>query len=392
MAKTRSPSKKAALAASTTPARPPAPRKIRYAVVGLGWFAQKAILPAFAHAKQNSELVALFSDTPRKLRELGRRYRVTRLHSYQDFGRELAAGGIDAVYIALPNHLHRDFTVRAARAGVHVLCEKPMAVTEADCRAMIAATDKASVKLMIAYRLHFERANLDAVEIVRSGQVGEPRVFQSVFANSVTDRDNIRLNPLDQGGGTLYDIGIYCLNAVRALFRSEPTEVMALSANNGQRRFRDIDEMTAAILRFPGERLASFISSFGADNHHFYQVLGTEGSVRVEPAFEFAERLGHQRQLAGKKSKHQYAVRDQVAPEIVYFSDCILGDRTPEPSGREGLADVRVIRALLRSAASGRAVKLAPFFKTDRPEASQEMRRPAVRKRPLVGVSPPSSD
>lgn len=368
--------------------------KVRYGVVGLGWFAQVAILPAFAHAARNSQLVALFSDDPEKLKKLGRKYGIdpARLFGYEDYDRALRSGELDAVYIALPNHLHRDYTVRAARAGVHVLCEKPMAVTEKDCDAMIRAAADGGVRLMIAYRLHFEKANLEAVELVQSGKLGEPRIYNSVFCNSVEDEDNIRLNPIEEGGGTLYDIGIYCLNAARYLFRSEPEEVFAISANNGDARFANIDEMTSAVLKFPGERLATFTSSFGAASSHHYDVFGTKGSLRVEPAFEFAESMKHRVKIGEREREKKFEKRDQVAPEILTFSDCILRGKEPEASGREGLADVRVIRALYRSAATGRPVRLPPFAKRDRPSLEQEVRRPPVGHQKLVEVDAPSGE
>ena len=364
--------------------------RIRYGVVGLGWFAQVAILPAFDHASENSELVALFSDDPRKLKELGSRHEVDRLYHYDEYDEALGRGEIDAVYIAVPNHLHKEFTVRAAQAGAHVLCEKPMAVTERDCEAMIRACEKSGTKLMIAYRLHFERGNLEAAELVGSGKLGEPRLYSSVFVNSVADEDNIRLGPIEQGGGTVYDIGIYCINAARSVFRAEPVEVRALSANNGEKRFRQVDEMTSAVLKFPGERLAVFTSGFGASPHHHYEVHGTKGSLRVEPAFEFAEEIGVEIRIGEKKQEKKFARRDQIAPEILYFSDCIRRNREPEPSGREGLADVRVIRAIYRSARSGRAVSLPPFSKRTRPALTQERRRPPVAHQDLVGVDSPS--
>ncbi len=254
---------------------------VRYALVGLGYFGQIAVLPAFAHARRNSRLVALVSDDPVKRRRLGKKYGVELLYSYEQYGQCLASGEIDAVYIALPNHLHRDYTVPACEAGVHVLCEKPMAVTEDECGDMIRAAEYGKVRLMIGYRLHFEEANLKAVEVVKSGRLGEPRIFSSVFTMQVEDPDNIRLNPIEQGGGTLYDIGIYCINAARYLFRAEPIEVSALSANRGDRRFRNVDEMTSAVLRFPGERLAAFTSSFGASSHGSYRIVGTKGDVLV---------------------------------------------------------------------------------------------------------------
>jgi predicted dehydrogenase len=159
--------------------------KIRYAVVGVGNIAQVAVLPAFEHAKENSELCALVSGDPEKLEELGARYGVSATGSYDEMEDILAEARADAVYIALPNTLHREFTERAARAGVNVLCEKPMAMTEEDCEAMIRVTEERRVKLMIAYRLHFEEANLLAMEIARSGQLGEPHYMSSVFSHNV---------------------------------------------------------------------------------------------------------------------------------------------------------------------------------------------------------------
>ncbi|HEX6436522.1 MAG TPA: Gfo/Idh/MocA family oxidoreductase, partial [Candidatus Binatia bacterium] len=264
---------------------------MRYAVVGLGHIAQVAVLPAFSHARQNSELVALVSDDPAKHEKLRSKYKVQRTYSYDEYDQCLRSGAIDAVYIALPNNLHCDFAVRAAQAGIHVLCEKPMAVTEEECENMISAAKQARVKLMVAYRLHFEKANLEAVEIAHSGKLGEPRFFSSVFAMQVKE-DNIRLKR-ELGGGTLYDIGVYCINAARSLFRAEPSEVHAFSVSGNDPRFREVDEMTGAVLRFPDERLASFTCSFGAADVSAYELVGTEGNLRVEPAYEYIGELRH---------------------------------------------------------------------------------------------------
>jgi predicted dehydrogenase len=320
--------------------------KVRYAVVGLGYIAQIAVLPAFAKAK-NAEFVALVSDDPKKLAKLGKKYNVPFRYSYDEYDACLCSGEVDAVYIALPNNLHREYTVRACRAQVHVLCEKPMAVTESDCEAMIAAAKEKRTRLMIAYRLHFEEANMKAVEIARSGKLGNLRAFNSLFTMQVKEGD-IRLQK-DLGGGTLYDIGIYCINAARYIFQAEPLEVFAWSTNNGEKRFEEVDEMTSAILRFPDERLASFTSSFGASDVSAYQIVGSEGDLRVDPAYEFAGDLKHQLTIKGKTRERTFSKRDQFAPELLYFSDCVINGEEPEPSGREGLADVRIIRARWRA-------------------------------------------
>lgn len=362
-------------------------KKVRYAVIGQGYIAQAAVLPAFAHAKQNSQLVALFSSDAEKRRELGEKYEVQHVHPYEDYDSVLRSGFCDAVYIALPNSMHREYTERAARAGVHVLCEKPMAVTESECEAMIRATRSQHRKLMIAYRLHFEEANLKAIEIVHEGRIGAPRIFASLFTMQVKEGD-IRLQKA-LGGGPLYDIGIYCINAARNLFRAEPIEVTAFAARSGN-RFTEVDEMVSAVLRFSDDRLASFTCSFGASPVSSYRIIGERGDLRVEPAYEFADTLIHSLTIDGKTEETKYRKRDQFAPELVYFSRCILENREPEPSGLEGLLDVRIIRALGRSLETGQPVPLAPFDKPRRPDMSQQMHRPAVGKPHLVHASPPS--
>jgi predicted dehydrogenase len=364
-------------------------RKIRYGVVGLGHIAQVAVLPAFAHT-ENCELAALVSDDPEKLEKLGRRYKVKARFSYQQFDECLGSGVVDAVYIALPNHLHREYAVRAARAGVHVLCEKPMAVTEDDCLAMIRAAEENGVKLMVAYRLHFEESNLKAIDLVQSGRLGDPRLFDSVFSMQV-EMGDIRLNPREQGGGPLYDIGIYCINAVRNLFGAEPMEVVAFSANNGESRFEQCEEITSAILRFPGrERLASFTCSFNGADVSTYRVVGTKGDLTMDPAYEYAAELKQRLTIDGRTRERTFPKRDQFAPELISFSECILTGAAPEPSGWEGLADVRVIRALYRSSDTGQPVTLEPFSKEDRPGLEQELHRPPVNKPQLVNTESPT--
>jgi predicted dehydrogenase len=362
---------------------------IRYAVVGLGHIAQAAVLPAFAHAKRNSQVAALVSGDATKLKQLSRRYRVEHTYSYAQYDDCLKSGEIDAVYIALPNSMHAEYTIRAARAGIHVLCEKPLAVTESECRAMIDAAQKNRVRLMTAYRLHFEEANLKTIALVKSGKLGEPRFFNSAFGLQVAP-GNIRTQA-KLGGGTLYDLGVYCINAARYLFQAEPSEVFADAAARTDRRFKTIDEMTAAVLRFPGDRLASFTSSFGSTDVGWYEVIGTKGSVRLDPAYEYAFPLKMSVTIDGKTRSQTFPKRDQFAPELLYFSDCILKNRQPEPSGVEGLADVHIIDALYRSAKTGKPIKLRALRKKTRPKLMQQKRRPPVPKIPLVKAAAASS-
>ncbi len=377
-------------------------RKIRYAVIGLGHIAQVAVLPAFRHAKRNSELVALVSSDAEKLEELGQRYRAKLRCDYEGIDELYSSGEIDAVYIALPNSMHREHTLRAARAGLHVLCEKPMADSVAECESMIAAARDGRVKLMIAYRLHFERATLEALTIARAwrsrrggrfaprpGQLGDLRFFSSEFSMQVFD-NNTRLDR-DLGGGPLQDIGIYCINAARAVFAEEPTEVWASAVTrSGGQRFAEVPATVAAVLRFPGERVASFTCSFDAADRSVYTIAGTKGSLTMEPAYAYAEGLAYQLRIGERSRKKKFSKSDQFAPELLHFSDCILRDAEPEPSGEEGLADVRVIEALEQSIASGDAVALdEPLDRLRRPALDQEVRRPPVEKPRTVNVRAP---
>jgi len=362
-------------------------QRIRYAVVGLGHLAQVAVLPAFRNAP-NSELVAIVSGDREKRKKLGKEYALEHAYSYEQYERALSE--VDAVYLVLPNHLHREYAVRAATAGIHVLCEKPMAVTEEECEAMIEAADTHTVKLMIAYRLHFEKANLEAIRLVKSGTLGNARIFDSVFSQQVV-ANNVRVNqPVEKGGGPVYDMGIYCINAARYLFRAEPTAVLACSANDGEQRFQGVDEMTSAIMRFSDERLAIFTCSFGASDVSRFTLTGTKGSLTAEPAYDYSIPLKHRLTVGERVSTRNFPKRDQFAAELIYFSDCILQNKEPEPSGWEGLADVRIVRAIYKSAKAGKVIELADFPAKKKPTMQQEIHRPAHGKPQVVNAEPPS--
>jgi glucose-fructose oxidoreductase len=186
------------------------------------------------------------------------------------------------------------------------------------------------------------------------------------------------------GGGPLRDLGVYCINAARYLFQAEPIEVVAMDATGKDKRFREVEEMIGATLRFPGERLATFVCSFGAADQATYDMVGTKGSLKLLNAYEYVAPIQMHVTIQGRQRTREFSKRDQFAPELVYFSDCVLNDREPEPSGQEGLADVRVIEAIYKSAASGKAVMVPATAKSKRPSMGQEIKRPPVRKPKLV--------
>jgi predicted dehydrogenase len=364
-------------------------RKVRWAVVGLGNIAQVAVLPAFAHAKENAKLVALVSSDHEKLHKLGEKYEVEATGMYDELERIIEDAAVDAVYVAGPNSLHREMTERAARAGANVLCEKPMATTSEDCLAMIEACDDAGVKLMVAYRLHFEAANLEAIERVKRGDIGEPRIFTSVFTHQVREGD-IRTRA-DLGGGALFDMGIYCVNAARYVFQAEPLSVVAMQTVGTEERFRHVDEMTSVVMRFPGDRIAQLTASQGASSVSEFRVIGTKGDVELDPAFEYAGRMHEVLSKDGeKKHDERGPKKDQFAPEIIHFSNCIITGATPEPSGEEGLADVRVIEAIIKSAATRAVVQVDAVPRSSRPSMRLEMRKPPVGEQKTIHAPSPS--
>jgi glucose-fructose oxidoreductase len=259
-----------------------------------------------------------------------------------------------------------------------------MAVRSKECEQMIAAARRNDVRLMIGYRLHFEPANLEAIALVRSGQIGEPRLFTSTFSMEVRP-GNVRLEH-EMGGGPLYDIGIYCINAARYIFGSEPTEVFAVTVGGHDRRFHEVEEGASVTLHFPDDRLASFSCSFGASDVSSYRVVGTKGDLSVEPAYEYQEALVHRLTRNGGVKRRRFARRDQFAPELLHLSECIRKNSDPEPSGEEGLVDVLILEGISQSARTGRRVALDLPRRMQRPSLRLERSRPPVKKPRLVEV------
>lgn len=337
-----------------------APRKVGYAVVGLGYYATRQIMPNFANC-EHSRLVALVSGTPAKLEQYGTEYGIPKTHrySYADFDRIRDNPDIDAVYIVLPNSLHAEYTIRAAQAGKHVMCEKPMATSVAECRAMIAACRKAGRKLMIGYRSRFEPYNRLAIELARGGHVGPTQLVTAEHGFPIQP-NQWRLDKPLSGGGSMMDIGIYSLNAARYLTGEEPVSVNAVeSTDRSDPRFRTVEDRVTFALRFPSGVIANCISSYSSA-HNGYRVIGTKGWIELEPATPYVG----QAMTIRKDNQTQPRVlpapaKNQFAGQLDHLAECVLNGTDPIVPGEEGLADLRVIEAIYRSAAEGRQVSLS---------------------------------
>jgi glucose-fructose oxidoreductase len=359
----------AASAAGTDPAAqvpeiplPELPGKpVGWAVVGLGRLAVNQVLPAFRTCRR-SGLAGLVSGRPEKARHLAQVHGVAprSIYSYDDYDALARDASIDAVYVALPNSMHAEYTIRALKAGKHVLCEKPMAVTPAECEAMIAAAREAGRKLMIAYRLRYEPFTRTLIQLARdASELGPTRLIAAEAGFAIGDPGQWRLKRAMAGGGSLMDIGIYALQAARYLSGEEPVAVDAmLHSAPGDPRFVEVEENVVFQLRFPSGILAQCASSYGAGLNRF-RAFKPGGSVELEPALSYSGlRLRVHRR--GAVEERPQPVIDHFAAEIDHFSECIVSGADPLTPGEEGLRDLRILMAIYEAARSGKTVELAP--------------------------------
>jgi predicted dehydrogenase len=335
-------------------------KKLGWAVVGLGRLAVNQILPAITNCRK-SRVTALVSGRPEKARRLAQIYGVdTRnIYSYDNYDDIARNPAIDVVYVVLPNSMHAEFTIRALKAGKHVLCEKPMANTPEECEQMIAAARAASRKLMIGYRLHYEPYNQKLVEIARdSAEMGPTRIIAAEAGFPIGDPGQWRLKKSMAGGGSLMDIGIYALQAARYLAGEEPVAVEAMTHTTpNDPRFLEVEENVTFQLRFPSGILANCASSYGAGLNRF-RVFKPGGWAELEPALNYGG-LRMRVMRNGVVEERPQPVVDHFAAEMDHFSGCLVTGKESRTPGEEGLRDMRIIKAIYDAALAGKPVSLA---------------------------------
>jgi predicted dehydrogenase len=337
----------------------PPGKKLGWAVVGLGSLSINQILPAFAKCEK-SKVVALVSGHPEKAQKLALRYGVDpkSIYDYKSYDSLKDNPEVDVVYVVLPNGMHAEYTIRAHQAGKHVLSEKPMANTPADCEAMIAAARKAGRKLMVAYRCRYEPFNREMIRMAREQELGPVKVIVADHGFNIGDPKQWRLNRALAGGGSLMDIGIYSLQAARYVTGEEPTEVNALAYNTpGDERFKEVEETINFQLRFPGGALANCTSSYGFAGQNRYRVIATKGWFELEPATSYTG-LKMRVRRGNATEERDLPVRDHFALEMDHMSECVMESKEPLTPGEEGLRDLRVMMAIYEAAKSGKTVKL----------------------------------
>jgi predicted dehydrogenase len=327
-------------------------RQIGYCMVGLGRISMQHFMPALKTTKY-SKLTALVSGHRDKAEKMAAEYSLSpkNIYSYDNY--EAIAGNkeVDAVYIALPNSMHAEYTIRAAKAGKHVLCEKPMSTSVADAQAMIDACKKANRKLMIAYRCQLEPANLRAIQLIREGRLGKIQAIESANGFNIA-RNEWRYTRKLGGGGPMMDMGIYSLNACRFLTGEEPSETHGVSSvidHDG--RFDEVEENLSFTLKFPSGVVASCNTSYGCNMPGFYRVHGSRGWLNLEPAFGY-QGMHLTAQIQGQPAIDEPQTEKDPAHfvrEADHFSECILQDKEPKAPGQEGLRDMKLIEYIYRS-------------------------------------------
>jgi predicted dehydrogenase len=327
-------------------------KPVGYAAIGLGRISDIFMQAcAQSHTAKITALVTGHPDT--KGVKYAAMYGVQKnsIYTYETFDHILDNKDVDAVYVGLPNSMHCEYTVRAAQAGKHVLCEKPMAISSAECRKMIDACRQAKVKLMIAYRVHYDPTWGQAFQMIKSGELGELESFQGGFYGQEAAGE-WRLTKKFGGGGALMDLGIYPLNTIRHITGEEPTDFAAMiSTREKSGRFAEVEQSMEWTMKFPSGILASCGCSYGSRGPNYLSVHGEKGYLAMDQAYVY-EGL-HLHGEAGDRPIEQLSTGKlpfQFVLEAEHFADCIRDNKEPESPGEEGLKDMVAIEAIYRAA------------------------------------------
>jgi predicted dehydrogenase len=336
-------------------------KPVGYAVVGLGSIAETSVLPAFRHSKK-CKLVALVSHDHKRARQLGAKFGVNAkdCYAYENYDQCLNHPGVDAVFVASINGAHAEQTIRAAAAGKHVLCEKPLANTVEECGRMVEACKQNRVYLMTAYRKYFEPGSVALKKLITGGKLGRLRHMFSAYTEFVDPgkAQAWQLNPRLAGGGSLMDIGIYCVNTMRWVAGTTPIDATAHRWTDDPKRFSAVEDSIAFRLTHPDGLVCQGTSSYSSRAASFVQVHGDQGWAALNPAFAFEEERRLFGKIRGRWFEQKFKVMDEFALELNAFAESIHRGRDPEPDGMEGLRDMATIEAIYRSARENRTVPI----------------------------------
>lgn len=324
-------------------------RSYGVALVGLGNYAMNQLAPALQETKR-CKLAGLVTGTPEKEVKYGGQYGIPdgNIYNYQTFDRIADNDDIDLVYVVLPNSMHKEYVVRAAKAGKHVICEKPLGLNAGECEEMIQVCNDQGVTLNVGYRLHFEPHHREIIRMAKEKPFGNVTYVQSEFGFPIGDPTQWRLKKALAGGGAVYDIGVYCIQAARYATGEEPIAVTAQEFKTDFEKFAEVDETVSFQLEFPSGVISNSTTSYNARTNRLYVSYKDRGSALIEPAYSYG---GIRGSINGKPMG--YAQVNQQALHMDGVCQSIDEGTDSTVSGEEGLRDMKIVDALYQSLASG---------------------------------------
>jgi len=331
----------------------PSDKKLGWAIVGLGSLSKRRIGPAFLKTK-HATLTGVVTGTAEKAATWKKKYKFkdSGIYNYDNFDEVINNPDIDVVYLVLPNSMHRDFTLRAAKAGKHVYVEKPMAVSPKYCREMIDACNEAGVKLGVAYRLQFEPHHMEMIRFAKEKTFGNVRHIDAGFCFQMPDADGWRFQKA-MGGGSILDVGVYVIQATRYIFGEEPIAVSAIETKTDKVKFSEIDETVTWTMKFASGRTANLMCSFNLKGNNQLTVFADKGRFGMSPCFGTGGQKGW---TSNPKIPLDFPQTDHFEVQVDNFSQAILENKESIVSGLEGLKDHLVMDAIFTSIAGGQAV------------------------------------
>jgi predicted dehydrogenase len=331
-------------------------RKVGFALAGLGSLSTGQIAPALQKTKY-CKLTGIITGHPAKAERWKAQYNIPdkNIYNYDNMGQMAGNPDIDVVYVVTPNALHAEHTIKAARAGKHVLCEKPMESTPEKCQQMIDECKKAGKQLAVAYRLHFDPSHLECVRLAREKTFGGLKLINAGFGFRMGDPTQWRLNKDLAGGGCLMDVGIYSLQATRYLTGEEPAEVSGFTTVTDPVKFKEVEESITWQTKFPSGVITNCTATYNANGLNYFKVFADRGWFELDPGFGYSGIHGRR----GDGQAIQFPGVDQFAAEMDDFAQCILENRPTKVPGEEGLCDVKIMMAIYEAARTGKTVKLS---------------------------------
>jgi predicted dehydrogenase len=327
--------------------------KLRVALVGLGSYATNQLAPGILKSK-NCVLTGIVTGSPEKAAAWKAKYNLEdkNIYNYQNFDEIAKNPDIDVVYVVLPNSMHADFVIRAAKAKKHVITEKPMSVSVKEAKEMIAVCKTEGVKLGVGYRLHYEPFTNEVMRLAKDKDFGKVKFIEAKFAWTNKDTKAWRMNNKWSGGGALMDVGIYCINASRYATGEEPISVTAQAIKTEPEIYRDIEETLLWQLKFPSGAVCAGMSSY-AVNAHKLSVHYEKGSLDMSPAYDYGPLKG-----STSKGPMDFPIVHHQAYQMDGFADAILNNKPILTPGEEGLKDMIIIEAIKKAALTGKEVKI----------------------------------